>query len=99
MRCASLFDGTIPKGRLNHKVQSEHCQGANRYGQDAPQGRLAAKNLCDLWKAICMAQEVGGRLGRGALLLRSVPQQAIIRKSANWSEKLTTLVAYRKLLS
>jgi hypothetical protein len=49
-------------------------EGSNSDGH-ATQGRSATKNLCHLWAAFCLAQKVGKGLGRGALLLGSLPRR------------------------
>jgi len=46
-----------------------HAGYVRRYGEDDQEKRPENKGLCDLRAAICMAQEVGKGLGRGALLL------------------------------
>lgn len=45
---------------------------ATSYGKACEKGRPAAKDLCGLWQAVHLAQEMGGGLGGGALLLAAV---------------------------
>jgi hypothetical protein len=49
------------------------------HAQDDPQSRPAHQDLRHLWPPIHMAQEMGKSLGRGALLLRPLPQRAPAR--------------------
>jgi hypothetical protein len=51
------------------------------YHENAQEVGFAAEDLCDLWKAVRVAQEVGGSLGRGSLLLRTVSPYKISHKS------------------
>ena len=37
--------------------------------------RIAGKAVCDVWPAFHLAQEVGGELGRGEILLRGLSQE------------------------
>jgi len=48
-----------------------------RNAQDGQKSRPAVKNMRGMWKAVCLAQKVGERLGKCALLFGSLPTRAL----------------------
>lgn len=78
--------------------------GSTSDAEDAPQIRLATKDLRHLRTAFRMAQEMGQGLERGAVLQRSLPtgRAQKIRTQLYSAPELVILfdqlVAYRKLL-
>jgi hypothetical protein len=45
------------------------------HATDAPQGRFANEAVRRVRPAVCVAQEMGARLGRGAILFGCLPQR------------------------
>ena len=55
------------------RVSDNRCQTiASFYGKNVKKGQSARKNMCPLRAAVQLAQEMGPRLGTGALLLKTL---------------------------
>jgi hypothetical protein len=69
---ASFNSGFVIQSTVARELEKEKPD-KSRDAEDAPQGRPADKDLSRLQAAVCLAQEMGTRLGSGGLLLRALP--------------------------
>jgi hypothetical protein len=73
-------------------------KGISDHGEDAAEVGFAREGLRALRAAVCLAEEMGEGVGRGAVLLGPVPQPED-EKPADWSGRLTARLRAGEIFS